>query len=144
MNSIQILPADWKTQHTILSEIRRTVFIEEQQVPEELEWDELDPSCLHVLALDSHSDIPVGTGRLSTDGKIGRMAVIKQYRRRGIGCEILKKLIELAIANGSQQVYLHAQLQALPFYQTFEFVIEGKTFMEAGISHVKLVKRCAI
>jgi len=144
MHDIKIIQADWTSHHTILSAIRRSVFIEEQQVPEELEWDDLDPSCTHVLARDDRSNLAVGTGRLSTHGKIGRMAVIKDYRRLGIGGKILEKLVELAITQGKQQVYLHAQLQAVLFYQTFEFVIEGKTFMEAGISHVKLVKRCAV
>ena len=144
MNNIHIAEANWTTQQAQLTSIRRQVFVEEQQVPEELEWDEFDSQCRHVLAIDIDTTLPVGTGRLSTDGKIGRMAVIMSYRKQGVGCKILQKLVELAMQDGLQQVYIHAQIHAAPFYQGFDFIKEGETFMEAGIPHVKMVKLCNV
>jgi len=136
--NILITEVEWSQQHAILSAIRREVFIVEQNVPEELEWDGIDTECCHILALDTSRDLPIGTGRLVTDGQIGRMAIRKDYRRQGIGHRILQQLIKLAIRDGHTQVYLHAQLTAVAFYQQANFKIIGKTFVDAGIAHVKM------
>ena len=127
-------------QHEALSAIRRDVFIEEQHVPEDMEWDGLDDECVHVLAQDLTLGLSVGTGRLVTDGQIGRMAILKDYRRRGIGHKMLQQLIKFAIRNGHEHVYLHAQLYVVDFYQQAAFTIVGDTFMDAGIPHVKMTK----
>lgn len=141
-DNIQVAVVSWSEQQQALSEVRREVFITEQKVPEELEWDDIDADCRHVLASDtSYSSllqIPVGTGRLLADGQIGRMAVRKEYRRQGIGYAILQKLIELAICDGHKQIYLHAQLTAVPFYKQAGFKAQGETFMDAGIPHIKM------
>ena len=138
MTSIKIFEADWTQQQEALSGIRREVFIEEQNVPEELEWDGIDAVSVHVLAYDNFNDIPIGTGRLASDGQIGRMALRKDYRRQGIGHAILKKLIELALRDGHSNVYLHAQLYVVDFYKQAGFEAVGETFMDAGIPHVKM------
>ncbi len=140
MTNIQIMEADWSQQQPVLAMIRHEVFIVEQQVPEELEWDGVDADCRHVLALDKSLDLPIGTGRLVPDGQIGRMAIRKDYRRQGIGYAILQKLIELSIRDGQTQVFLHAQLYAVAFYQKAQFKVSGETFMEAGIAHVTMIK----
>ena len=140
--NIQIAAVNWSKQQQALSEVRREVFIVEQNVPEELEWDDIDAVCRHVLASDINQTLPqqmpVGTGRLVADGQIGRMAIRKQYRRQGIGHAILQKLIALAICDGHKKLYLHAQLTAVPFYEDAGFKAQGDTFIDAGIPHIKM------
>ncbi len=130
----EIIDADWQQHMNELCGIRRAVFIEEQQVPEELEWDEHDANSFHVLALATNGD-PMGTGRLKNDGQIGRMAVSKAWRGRGVGSAILRRLIAQARATGMSRVYLHAQTSAIDFYRKFDFGCEGDVYLEAGIPH---------
>ncbi len=136
---IRISEVNWSQQQQTLSAIRREVFIEEQQVPKELEWDGIDPVCRHVLAQDLSKKIAVGTGRLVADGQIGRMAILKKYRQQGIGRDILNQLIKIAKRDGQSLVYVHAQISALNFYQLASFEIIGESFMDAGIEHVKMI-----
>lgn len=114
--------------------MRREIFVLEQGVPEALEWDEFDVLSLHALALDP-SGRPVGTGRLLPDGHIGRMAVLRGWRRRGVGSTILQFLIAQGRQRGLQVFRLHAQTHALAFYQRHGFIAEGDEFEEAGIPH---------
>jgi len=129
-----IRPVNWKAQRDQLHAIRRTVFIEEQNVPEELEWDEIDERCYHVLAFAADGT-PIGTGRLLPDGHVGRMAVLKAWRGKGVGSAILKMLLDLARKEGLKSVRLHAQTHAAGFYARHGFKATGKEFMEAGIPH---------
>ena len=129
-----VQPVAWHTHRDQLRAIRRTVFVEEQNVPEELEWDDIDPRCYHVLAL-AGDGTPVGTGRLLPDGHIGRMAVLKEWRGRGVGSAILKMLLDLAHKEGFETVRLHAQTHAVGFYARHGFAVIGEEFMEAGIPH---------
>ena len=133
------LPADLPVIH----DIRRTVFIEEQQIPGDLEWDGLDGVCRHVLAF-SGSGTVVGTGRLQSDGRIGRMAVLPAWRGRGAGSAILDKLTELAHRDGRRRVTLHAQLAVAGFYRKAGFIETGAVFMEAAIAHVPMEKILSI
>ena len=132
--SFTVRVVNWQADRDALHAIRRTVFIEEQQVPEELEWDEIDPSCHHVLAFAADGRV-VGTGRLLPDGHIGRMAVLKQWRGKGIGSAILALLLDMARKDGFSEVRLHAQIRAIPFYRRHGFEARGGQFMEAGIAH---------
>jgi predicted GNAT family N-acyltransferase len=129
-----IRPVNWNAHRDKLHAIRRTVFIEEQNVPEELEWDEIDECCDHVLAFAADG-APIGTGRLVLDGRIGRMAVLKAWRGRGVGSAILKMLLLLAQKEGLESVDLHAQTHAVGFYAKHGFTATGGEFMEAGIPH---------
>ena len=140
--NILIAEVDWAQQHARLSAIRRTVFIEEQHVPENLEWDGIDADCRHVLAQDTSRKIAIGTGRLVADGQIGRMAILSHYRGRGIGSGILRQLIELARRDGHRLIYIHSQLTAVNFYQKANFKVSGNTFIDAGIAHVKMTRSC--
>lgn len=126
----------WSTDRPALQNIRREVFIEEQAVPEAEEWDDEDAVCVHALA--SLNREPVGTGRLNPGGKIGRIAVKAALRGRGIGTEILRVLLREAYHRGIREPYLHAQLQAVPFYEKLGFRVEGEVFDEAGIPHVRM------
>jgi predicted GNAT family N-acyltransferase len=129
-------PADMQRALTI----RRRVFIEEQNVPEEIEMDADDQRAFHALAtLDGNA---VGCGRMLEHGdgevKIGRMAVLPEFRKTGIGARILRFLIERARARGLRKAILHAQLTAEGFYLNQGFNPVGGVFDEAGIAHRKM------
>lgn len=133
---IECVLTTWSTDRPALQRIRRAVFIDEQRVPESDEWDDEDPVSVHALA--SLNRDPVGTGRLNLAGKIGRIAVVAGLRGRGIGALILRRLLEEAYHRGICEPYLHAQLQAVSFYEKFGFRSEGEVFDEAGIPHVRM------
>ena len=129
-------PADWAAERRAIEAIRRRVFVDEQRIPEKDEFDAEDAASLHVLARLNRD--PVGTGRLNPAGKIGRIAVIAGQRGRGIGSQILRELLESARRLGVREPFLHAQLQAVPFYEKFGFSSRGEVFDEAGIPHVRM------
>jgi predicted GNAT family N-acyltransferase len=126
--------ANWGSDEAELYGVRERVFVIEQQVPREEEIDEFDPVSLHVLARDDAGQ-PIGTGRLTPQRKIGRMAVLAGWRGRGVGDAILRTLIEQARARYWPDVALHAQVSATDFYSRTGFVPEGEDFVEAGIVH---------
>ncbi|MDY6980779.1 MAG: GNAT family N-acetyltransferase [Pseudomonadota bacterium] len=137
-------PTDWTIETVSFDEaraaiesIRRQVFIEEQQVPETLEWDGLDEQATHLLA--RVGELPVATARLLPDGHIGRMAVRQAWRKQGIGMALLERLLDLARERALPQVFLNAQLAALDFYARAGFHTTGSTFMDAGIPHKRMV-----
>lgn len=114
--------------------VREEVFVVEQRVPIELEVDDDDPRSIHVLARDPDGR-PIGTGRLTPDGRIGRMAVLAPWRGQGVGSAILRSLIETARQRGATEVALSSQVAAEPFYARFGFVAEGEPYDDAGIPH---------
>jgi len=122
--------------------IRRQVFIEEQQVPEELEWDGLDEDALHLL-VTAGDGTPVATARLLSNGHIGRMAVLPRWRGQGAGAAMLQRLLEMARAQQLPRVFLNAQISAEGFYARAGFHSEGETFMDAGIPHKRMVLELA-
>ena len=132
--------ADWIRDREHLRHIRETVFVHEQQVPLEMEWDELDEACVHVLALDSDG-VPIGTGRLLPDGHVGRMAVLPVWRGQGVGGALLSELTRIARERGFTEVILNAQVQAIAFYARHGFSAEGTQFLEAGIPHQTMRRR---
>ncbi len=129
--------ADWSHEgdRSRLRAVRQTVFIIEQRVPDALEWDELDATSQHVIALDSDTHEPIGCGRLTPLRTIGRMAVLPAWRGRGVGAAVMRTLMEQARVRGMLSVALHAQTHARPFYAAFGFVADGPEYMEAGIPH---------
>ena len=134
-----LIHTTWQENKSRLSLVRRMVFIEEQHVPEELEWDEFDDTAHHILVCDE-ADNPIATGRIKTDGHIGRMAVLKNYRNRGIGREVLSALTEEATNRKLQSVFLHAQVTAIPFYEKQGFEVTSEEFMDANIPHRTMAK----
>lgn len=120
--------------------VRDTVFGQEQNVPPELEWDGEDQGCIHVLATDA-SGAPIGTGRLMPDGRIGRMAVLKPWRGRGVGSAMLDALVAEARQRRMPRPHLHAQLHAVAFYEKRGFEKDGEGYMEAGIPHINMRRR---
>ncbi|HEU0152953.1 MAG TPA: GNAT family N-acetyltransferase [Arenimonas sp.] len=130
----RIDPADYQADFQDLRSVRETVFVLEQNVPVEEEWDELDPRCHHVIARDAHGQ-PIGTGRLTPEHKIGRMAVLKPWRHKGVGDALMVALMNQARGLGWTEVSLNAQVSAEAFYARHGFQPYGERFMEAGIEH---------
>jgi len=124
----------WRLLRAPAQAVRFAVFVEEQRVPVELELDEFDPVSLHALARDQ-GDRVLGTGRLLPDGHIGRMAVLKEWRGRGAGKAMLRRLIDAARERGRREVALSAQVHALAFYRAEGFEPVGAVYEEAGIPH---------
>ncbi len=132
--AFEVRPVNWLDQREKLCAVRRIVFIEEQNVPAELEWDGADEHASHVLAISDDGEA-IGTARLKSDCRIGRMAVLKPWRRRGVGGSMLAALLDIAIRQGCPRVHLHAQTHALAFYARYGFIAVGDEFEEAGIAH---------
>ena len=139
MNNLSIGHVTWNEAAAELAAVRTAVFVREQEVPAELEMDDLDDGAKHVLARTAEG-VPVGTGRLLADGHIGRLAVLRDFRGSGLGGRLLNALVEQAREDGLSRVYLDAQIHALGFYQRWGFVAEGAEFYEAGIPHQRMTR----
>lgn len=128
---------DWATMQGDAKPIRMEVFVQEQNVPADLEMDERDTVCLHAVAYAADGK-PLGTGRLLPDGHIGRMAVLHSARGAGVGGAILKGLMQKARERGDAKVVLSAQTHAAEFYLAHGFAMTGDVFYEAGIPHIEM------
>ena len=135
--NVRVTLGDWETQRKDAQAVRYEVFVLEQKVPLDMEWDEMDARCVHAVAYDEGGKA-VGTGRLLPDGHIGRMAVRRPARGAGIGGRMLEVLVDAARRRGDREVMLNAQTQAEAFYQRYGFLREGEVFMEAGIPHIHM------
>lgn len=122
--------------------VRFAVFVEEQGVPAENEMDERDKVCIHALTFNENGE-PIATGRLDygNGGKIGRVAVLAQYRGKGLGKEIMNQLEQAAKLKGLKEVKLNAQTSALDFYRKLKYQEEGDEFMEENIPHMIMRKQ---
>ena len=128
----------WEEALPLARPVRERVFIDEQSVPREEEWDEWDETSDHAVALDSGGK-PIGTARLLPDGRIGRMAVLKEWRGKRVGAALLAAMLERARQRSMPRAQLHAQIQAAGFYRKFGFSERGGEFLEAGIPHVEMI-----
>lgn len=129
--------ASWITDQKVLSHLRKLVFIVEQNVPQDEEWDGQDEDSWHWLATDLE-DRPIGTARLLPSGQIGRMAVLEEFRGLKVGRVMLEHAVEKARGLGFASVYLNAQTHALGFYEKSGFEAVGEEFTEAGIAHFRM------
>ena len=136
MQGIEIHTGNWAELGARASDIRRRVFIEEQQVPQEEEWDGRDDLCLHFLA--QRGDTALGTARLLPDGHIGRVAVLQEARGMGVGVALMQAAIAAAQHQGHPAVELTAQTHALAFYERLGFTAFGDIFLDAGIPHRRM------
>jgi predicted GNAT family N-acyltransferase len=132
----QVLQVTWKSHAPQLTPIRQEVFVEEQEVDPAFEWDEIDAVAVHLLALSG--DQPIGCARIIDFKKIGRMAVVKAWRGRGVGQALLNKAVAICQAQGSQVVKLTAQTHAITFYEQAGFVATSGVYQDANIPHVDM------
>lgn len=147
LRTLQFRPEDSPESFAKAQALRNSVFIEEQGIPPELEWDEFDAESVHWLLIQSESGQPVATARVLSYqeacqarpvAKIGRVAVSQACRGQGIGEKLMREMLAFAQAEGFQQAILDAQTRAVPFYERLGFVKEGFEFMEAGIPHYRM------
>ncbi|TXH63908.1 MAG: YbgC/FadM family acyl-CoA thioesterase [Burkholderiaceae bacterium] len=140
---VQVRTGEWASLGRDASAIRTAVFVEEQRIPAEMEWDAADAQCLHAVAYNRLGR-PLATGRLLQHvpgvAKIGRMAVGQAVRGGGVGRAVLDALMQAARTRGDREVLLHAQTSAAPFYAKAGFVPRGAEFEEAGIPHLEMVR----
>lgn len=136
LEDFHLEPADWAraSERDALRGIRLEVFVREQQVPESLEWDELDAHSAHLLARGPTGEA-IGCARLTPHGKIGRVAVRQPWRGQGIGAALVRALVDRARAQGLTEVALDAQVNAIAFYEREGFTAYGDIFDDAGIPH---------
>jgi len=140
---VEVRVGDWDSLGGDASAIRTAVFVEEQRIPAEMEWDAADNECLHAVAYN-RLGLPLATGRLLQHvpgvAKIGRMAVSQSLRGSGVGRHVLEALMKAARARGDREAVLHAQTSAAPFYLRAGFAPRGLEFEEAGIPHIEMVR----
>lgn len=124
---------DWAALGAPAALVRRAVFVDEQRIPESLEWDDLDAQSLHAVAFADGA--PVATGRLLPDARIGRMAVLAAWRGSGLGSRVLGALVEAARSRGAGALELSSQAHACEFYARHGFEALGEPYDDAGIPH---------
>ncbi|MBN8765584.1 MAG: GNAT family N-acetyltransferase [Thiobacillus sp. SCN 64-317] len=139
MATFTISETDWARDAANLGTVRRAVFIDEQGVPDTLEWDEYDAVSTHWLALDEDGS-PIGCARLLPDGHLGRMAVLPAWRGYGVGRALLDAVLHAARMRGDRLLRLSAQTHAAGFYARAGFLADGPAYEEAGIPHVAMQK----
>ena len=134
---IEVIPWQCEMQAK-LKAVREEVFIKEQHVPLDIEWDEFDETAIHLLALDEDAGAIACARILIDKAKIGRMGVLKPWRGRGLGYAILEKAIEVCKSHGLQKVTLSAQTHAIKFYEKAGFVVTSEAYIDANIWHVDM------
>ena len=138
MNKVTVSVAQWQKNNADIRRIRESVFIVEQSVPAELEWDAEDAEAVHFLAYEG--DYAIGTARLLPDGEIGRLSVLKDWRGLKVGEMLLDAVLLEARQRGLTTLKLSAQVQAVEFYQRFGFKVVSDEFLEAGLHHVDMLR----
>lgn len=139
-DSVLIKRDCWDALRDQLVPLRTSVFVEEQNVPLELELDDEDATATHFLAVDARG-LAVGCARLLPSGQIGRMAVLATFRGRGIGTGLLAAAEAEALQQRMSRVFLHAQTHAIPFYARNGYTVCSGEFMDAGIPHRSMEKQ---
>ncbi len=138
---VNLVTGDWAALGKDAAQVRTAVFVQEQAIPMEMEWDEADMTALHAVACNRLGQ-PLATGRLLVHapgvGKIGRMAVLRVMRGSDLGRDLLQTLLAAAWARGDREVVLHAQRSAEGFYARLGFSTRGPEFDEVGIAHVEM------
>ncbi|MEC8524606.1 MAG: GNAT family N-acetyltransferase [Pseudomonadota bacterium] len=136
---MEIRITDWRASRDVIRKIREEVFIKEQHVPPELEWDSHDIEAVHFLALEGRN--PVGCARLMPSGKFGRMAVLREHRSHNWGSRLINAIEDYARHELKiREIRAAAQAHAIPFYQKNGFNVEAGFFDDAGIAHLNVYK----
>lgn len=141
MNDLHIRLADWHRDYAHIHSIRESVFVAEQAVAPEQEWDSEDETAIHFLA--EQGGFAVGTARLLADGYVGRLSVLKDWRGQNVGDALMRAVIAEAGERGIGELKLTAQLHATAFYQRFGFEVVSEEFLEAGLPHVEMLRQLA-
>jgi YbgC/YbaW family acyl-CoA thioester hydrolase len=140
---VEVRVGGWDELGADAQRIRAEVFVQEQKIPADLEWDAADAGCVHAVAYNRFG-LALATGRLLQHvpgvAKIGRMAVSRTMRGSGVGRHVLEALMKAARARGDREAVLHAQSSAANFYTRAGFSTRGPEFDEAGIPHVEMVR----
>ncbi len=136
LSRVTIQQVTWQVAEIELRAVRAPVFIEEQFVTPEFEWDDIDASAVHLLA--TYENQPIACLRIIHYQKIGRMAVIKQWRGIGLGAALLQKAISICKEHGSKSIYLSAQTHAINFYQKAGFTQISEEYCDVDIPHVDM------
>jgi YbgC/YbaW family acyl-CoA thioester hydrolase len=140
---VEVRVGSWQALGRDAGAIRTAVFVEEQQIPAEMEWDDADGDCIHAVAYNRFGT-PLATGRLLEHvpgvAKIGRMAVAQSMRGSRVGRAVLDALMKAARDRGDHEAVLHAQVSASPFYARSGFTPRGTEFDEAGIPHIEMMR----
>lgn len=136
LKQVIIQQVTWQQAEAYLREVRTSVFIEEQFVTPEFEWDEIDSSAVHLLAM--HENQAIGCLRIIHYAKIGRMAVLKSWRGLGVGKMLLSEAIIICALYGSKQIDLSAQTHAIHFYQQAGFQVISDEYTDVQIPHVDM------
>ena len=134
--NIRILQTTWLESEKDLRAIRTSVFIQEQAVAPEFEWDAIDKTAVHLLVI--HENSPIACLRIIDYHKIGRMAVLKKWRKKGLGAALLLEAVELCKAHGSKSVHLSAQTHAVKFYEKSGFKVTSAVYQDLHIPHVDM------
>ena len=137
MNDIDIAIVNWSEKQAEITSVRQAVFIEEQNIPENIDFDGSDTDYIHVLATDKNGR-PIGTARINSKGRIGRMAVLKNYRRQGIGRKMIQALMDYGRKNSITDFHVSSQVTAVGFYRKMGFETSGEEFLEAAIKHINM------
>jgi predicted GNAT family N-acyltransferase len=134
--NIQIKQVSWSEAEQHLRAIRTPVFVIEQSVAPDFEWDEIDYSAVHLLATIENA--PIACLRIIDYHKIGRMAVLRAFRKNGLGAALLLEAVKLCRAHGSTSVHLSAQTHAIAFYQGCGFKVTSEVYQDVHIPHVDM------
>uniref|UniRef100_A6W0E6 GCN5-related N-acetyltransferase n=1 Tax=Marinomonas sp. (strain MWYL1) TaxID=400668 RepID=A6W0E6_MARMS len=134
---MKVLTSDWNSSKDQLTFVRKQVFIIEQGIDPQDEWDELDEDAVHFVSFGTTA-VPTGTCRLTENGQIGRLAVLSAYRHQGYGEMLLIRAVKVAREMGIRKVFLHAQVDVQTFYEKQNFQTDGKVFLEAGKMHIRM------
>ncbi|MSQ80357.1 MAG: GNAT family N-acetyltransferase [Candidatus Methylopumilus sp.] len=135
-SNLQIDIANWIDAYDALKMIRQKVFIEEQKVPIDLEWDGIDERAIHFLAYQDGKVIGCARGMVSNDSlQLGRMAVLKEMRHQGVGRALIEKVMLTAKVNHLKSIAISAQCHAINFYMKFGFKIMSEIYLDVNIPH---------
>jgi len=135
-NNLKVEIVKWIDEHESLTMIRQKVFIEEQNVTSQLEWDGMDEKAIHFLAFKNEKAI--GCARafvIKNHMQLGRMAVLKAYRGESVGTALIEKVITTAKLNQLSAIYISAQCHAIDFYKKFGFEVTSDIYLDAEILH---------
>jgi predicted GNAT family N-acyltransferase len=137
LKNVKITQVQWLDAEKPLRKVRTAVFIDEQHVPINLEWDDLDATAQHLLAVNDANE-PIACARILNNGSIGRMAVLKAWRGLGLGSALLKRAIEIHQQHRIQNITLSAQIHAIAFYEKAGFEVISQPYLDANIQHVDM------